>query len=107
MMMAHDQAGPPPAPVSEATRLALRTALEEYLAMDGRMDGLRAPLQDLAREGREQGIYAEQLLILLKGIWYGIPAVQQLRSPEQQSRLLQRVVTVSIQAYYDVEPPAE
>ena len=107
MMMAHDQPGQPPAPVSEDTRRALRAALEAYLEQGGDIAVVRQPLQQLIREGREVGAYAEQLLILLKEIWYGIPAVQHLRSPEQQSRLLQRVVTVSIHAYYDVTPPAE
>lgn len=105
MMMAHDQAGQPLAPVSDEVRHSLRSALERYLAEGGDITILRAPVHELAAECRRRGIHAEHLLILLKEIWYALPAVQQIRSPEQQSRLLQRVVTVSIRVYYEVPDP--
>lgn len=100
MMMAHDQAGPPPAMVSDATRDALRGSLDAYLSSGGSTDAVRHALHQFAAEGRERQIHAEHLLILLKELWYSLPATQRSRTADEQNRLLQRVVTICIQAYY-------
>lgn len=100
MMMAHDHGGPPPAVVSAETRDALRRALDGYVASGGAPDGVREALHLLAAEGRERGIHAEQVLILLKDMWYALPALQTVRAVDHQSRMLQRLVTICIESYY-------
>ena len=43
---------------------------------------------------------AEELLVLLKDVWFGLPAIRRMKEGEAQSRLLQRVVTLCIREYY-------
>ena len=42
----------------------------------------------------------EQLLVVLKDIWSGLPEVRSMTNSREQIRLLQRVVTMCIKEYY-------
>jgi hypothetical protein len=42
----------------------------------------------------------EQLLVVLKGVWNGLPEVRTMSDSSQQMRLMQRVVTMCIKEYY-------
>ena len=44
----------------------------------------------------------EQLLIVLKDIWSGLPEVRSMSDARAQTSLLQRVVTMCIKEYYSV-----
>ena len=57
-------------------------------------------MQTIATEAREKQMRAEQLLVVLKDIWYSVPQIAQAPLGEQQNRLLQRVVTLCIREYY-------
>ena len=101
MMMAHEPS-PPPAPGLEAeTTERARVALSHYLEdPEGGGDELRAALDAMAREARSKSMLPEQLLVVLKEIWYALPAVRAIDDSGAQIRLLQRVVTMCIKEYY-------
>jgi hypothetical protein len=98
MMMAPDTTPGRPNLSAEAVE-ALRSALEEYLASGREIASLQPTLRSIAVEAREKKIHAEQLLVLLKDVWYALP---QMGKPggEPQNNLLQRVITLCIREYY-------
>jgi hypothetical protein len=100
MMMAHDSS-PTPSPLAEETIASVRGALLEYLHASHPGESLRGALRTMAREARTKSVLPEQLLIILKDIWYSLPTVRELNQPTEQVRLLQRVVTMCIREYYD------
>ena len=100
-MMAHDS-GPPPAPgLAEETVAGARIALSGYLE-NPELHGqdLRDALDVMAAEAREKKMLPEQLLVVLKDIWYSLPAVRAVDDSGAQIRMLQRVVTMCIKEYY-------
>jgi hypothetical protein len=101
MMMAHDSS-PPPAPgLAEETVARARVALSRYLASpDTAGDELRDALDAMATEARAKSMLPEQLLVVLKDVWYALPAVRAIEDSGAQIRLLQRVVTMCIKEYY-------
>lgn len=100
-MMAHDWSPGAPDSISQETITALRSALVSYVGNPGQPGSLRAVLQQMADEAHDKAIVAEQVLIVLKQVWYTLPSARELPSPDDRVRLLQRVVTMCIQAYYD------
>jgi hypothetical protein len=66
------------------------------------MDGqaLREALDTMASEARAKSMLPEQLLIVLKDMWYSLPEVRAIEDSSAQIRLLQRVVTMCIKEYY-------
>jgi hypothetical protein len=101
MMMAHDSSPPPTAGLAEETVARARVALSRYLE-DSETAGseLRDALDAMASEARAKSMLPEQLLVVLKDIWYALPAVRSLEDSGSQIRLLQRVVTMCIKEYY-------
>ena len=99
MMMAHDSS-PGDGLLDDETISALRIALMEYAAAPADAERLRAALHAMAHEARERGMFPEKLLILLKDVWYSLPSVRSLKAPDDQVRLLQRIVTMCIREYY-------
>lgn len=98
MMMAHDKT--PERPQLSASSVdALKTALKTYLGTGG-SESLQVTLHAIAREARERNMHAEQLLVLLKDLWYALPQVASTQGSEEQSKLLQRVVSLCIREYY-------
>jgi hypothetical protein len=101
MMMAHDSS-PPPAPgLADETVARARIALSGYLE-DPEANGqhLRDALDVMAAEAREKKMLPEQLLVVLKDIWYTLPALRAVEDSGSQIRMLQRVVTMCIKEYY-------
>lgn len=101
-MVAHDSSSPPPSRLAVETVHALREALRRYLSNGLTPSPLQAALFRVAREAREKDILPEQLLIVLKDIWSGLPEVRAMTDSAEQTRLLQRVVTMCIKEYYSV-----
>jgi hypothetical protein len=99
MMMAQDSTPDRP-DLSKASVDALKSALEKFLADETDTRTLQPALQRISAEARQKKIYAEQLLVLLKDVWYGLPQLRQTPEGEHQHRLLQRVVTMCIREYY-------
>lgn len=101
MMMAHDSSPPPAAGLAEETVARARLALSRYLEnADAGGEELRDALDAMATEAREKSMLPEQLLVVLKDIWYALPAVRAIEDSGAQIRLLQRVVTMCIKEYY-------
>ncbi len=101
MMMAHEWSPESPASISDETITALRSALVSYVQDPSQAGQLRPVLQRLADEAHGKAIVAEQVLILLKQVWYTLPNTHELPSSEDRVHLLQRVVTMCIREYYD------
>jgi hypothetical protein len=98
MMMAHDST--PNAPqLSDASVASLRAALIAYVAAN-ETSTLDRALRAVAGEAREKRMHAEQLLVALKDIWFSLPDLRDTVDAEEQTRLLQRAVTLCIRAYY-------
>jgi len=101
MMMAPDRTPDVPE-LNAASLAALASALQNYAHKADPTD-LQPALQCIATEAREKQMRAEQLLVVLKDIWYSVPQIAQAPQGEQQNRLLQRVVTLCIREYYSAQ----
>jgi len=101
MMMAPDPT-PPAGPALSAEALArTRAALSRYFdAPNAPGDHLREALDELATEARTKSVPPEQLLVVLKDLWYSLPAVRTIDDSGAQARALQTVVTMLIKEYY-------
>ena len=100
-MMAYDSSPPPPAGLADETVERTRAALSRYLERpDAEGQELRDALDAMASEARAKSMLPEQLLVVLKDIWYALPAVRAIDDAGAQIRLLQRVVTMCIKEYY-------
>ena len=99
MMMAPDSTPNRPQ-LSPSAIDALESALQKFL-VDGNESGTLQPaLRTIAAEARDKKMRAEELLVLLKDVWFGLPAIRRMKEGEAQSRLLQRIVTLCIREYY-------
>jgi hypothetical protein len=99
MMMAHDST-PGPGALATETIDVVRSALVQYVVRPSDGEPLRQALGDMAAEAHEKSILPEQLLVVLKDVWYDLPTVRAMRDQAEQTRLLQRVVTICIKEYY-------
>ena len=99
MMMAHDS-GSGPAALATETIEAVRSALEQYVDAPVRGNGLQPALRDLAKEAHDKSVPPEQLLVVLKDVWFSLPSVRGMNDTGDQIQLLQRVVTMCIKEYY-------
>ncbi len=99
MMMAHDP-GPTPDILATQTIEAVRVAIMQYISAPSQSEDLRNALHRMAAEAREKTVLPEQLLVVLKDVWYALPGVQAMSDTTEQVRLLQRVVTMCIREYY-------
>jgi hypothetical protein len=97
-MMAHDSSSGRPQLSAEAVA-ELTTALRRYTANESDIEGLQPALHLVASEARERKVHAEQLLVLLKDVWFSLPRVR-ADSVDGQQQMLQRVVTLCIREYY-------
>jgi hypothetical protein len=100
MIMAHDSSPTPPSGLAEETTEAVRAALVQYLRAPSSPTDLRDALNRMADEARARAILPEHLLIALKQIWGSLPEVRAMGDVEEQTRVLQRVVTMCIREYY-------
>lgn len=100
MMMAFDSSQPPPSRLDESTVGAVRDALRAYLAHDTAASALQSALVTLSAEARAKAMLPEQVLVVLKDVWNGLPEVRAMSDGGEQVRLLQRVVTMCIREYY-------
>lgn len=98
-MMAHDS-GPGPAVLTAKTIEAVRSALEQYADTPVSGNGLQSVLRNLAKEARDKSVLPEQLLVVVKDVWFSLPSVRGMSDPGDQVELLQRVVTMCIKEYY-------
>ena len=100
MMMAHDSSPTPPSGLAEQTTAAVRAALVAYLRAPASPTELRTALNRMADEARTKAILPEHLLVTLKQLWSSLPEVRAVGDVDEQTRMLQRVVTMCIREYY-------
>ena len=101
-MMAHDTGPLPPNAIGEEHLAALRRAIARY-SVGADPAELRQTLKALAREARAKSVPPEQLLVVLKSIWYELPAVRTAEADAERTRVLQQLVTMCIKEYYATE----
>ena len=100
MMMIQRDTGPmPPNALANETVDAVRRALQGHTASDSTPE-LRTALHTLSREARDKAVPPEQLLITLKTVWQSLPEVENARDFGEQTRMLQRLVTICIKEYF-------
>lgn len=97
-MMAFERT--PTSSLDPATVAALRTALTRSLAAGTHGDELKDLLRTLAVQARERGLHAEQLLLVLKDVWYEMPELTGRPGNDVQTQLLQQLIARCIQEYY-------
>jgi hypothetical protein len=100
MMMAQDSSPTPPSGLAEETTEAVRAALVRYLRSPSNPAELRDALNRMADEARAKAILPEHLLVALKQLWSSLPEVRSIGDVDEQTRMLQRVVTMCIREYY-------
>jgi hypothetical protein len=93
---------PPSGRISPAVLALLRESLTRWAGGDGSDDStLRDALHAIAREARDKGIPAEEVLVTLKTTWFdlvGPPTMPHTTASGQ--RRLDQLVTACIKAYY-------
>ena len=102
MMMQHDTGPMSPNALAQEAVDSVRRALERYfqtIASEPAPE-LRTALHALAQDARAKAVPPEQLLIALKSIWQSLPNVESARDHDDQTRVLQRVVTICIKEYF-------
>jgi hypothetical protein len=97
-MMAFERT--PQSDLDPATLSELQATLTRSLATGSHGDELKALLRTLAIQARERGLHAEQLLLALKDVWYGLPELSGRPATEKQMQLLQQLIARCIQEYY-------
>lgn len=60
---------------------------------------LQATIRELCRAAREQGLRAEELIVLFKKTWAERPELR-TKSAEETGRLFDAVVTLCVEEYY-------
>jgi hypothetical protein len=98
-MMAFERT-PNSAPVDPVIVTELRAVLSRSLKAGNHGDELKGVLSRAAADARKKGIQAEQLLLVLKDVWYSLPQLATLPGDDVQTRLLQQLISRCIQEYY-------
>lgn len=101
MMMAFDSGPSGPAELPPEIVSELRTTLATFLANPDDGVAVNGTLRSVAAAAHERRLAPEQLLITLKDVWYDVASGHVPRDPGEHTRLLQRLVTLSIKAYYE------
>ncbi len=99
MTMAYDSS-PSSGALASATIEAVRSALAGYVLAPLSGDELQTALCAMSADARAKSILPEHLLVTLKDVWYSLPTVQAMTEQAEQTRLLQRIVTMCIKEYY-------
>lgn len=100
-MMVHESTSDRPTLSAESLQ-ALEAAMLSYSANGTAPSSLEPALRRIADEAREKKVRAEQLLIALKDVWFSLPSLGRTGTPDEQNAMLQRIVSLSVRAYYSV-----
>jgi hypothetical protein len=65
---------------------------------------MRSDLRELCVEAKRAGLRAEQLIIVIKEVWIGIPEARGYARPADLQSLLSHVVTLALDEYYRPDP---
>ena len=92
-----------PAPLSSLSRTAtdaMLAAFQRYLEHSADVAPLRAALHTVGREAKVKCIPPERLMIAFKRLWASLPQASSASDTAQQAKLLERLITISIEEYY-------
>jgi len=90
-----------PSPQLESeTAEALRAVMDRAVRRGNHTDELHDILRRVSAEAREKGIQAEQLLIIMKELWYSLPELRRVADNDRQVALLQELISRCIDRYY-------
>jgi hypothetical protein len=93
-----------PTPTSPSLDASTVDAMRAMLGRSAANGSHDPQLQDLlcatAAEARNRGIRAEQLLIMMKDIWYALPDVAARTSSDVDNALLEDLISRCIREYY-------
>jgi len=99
-MMAHDRM---PSPRLEADTLdALRAVMQRAVRRGDHGQELQEVLTRAAAEAHDKDMHAEQLLVILKDLWYGLPELRGIGDSDRQTALLQELISRCITQYYEI-----
>jgi hypothetical protein len=97
-MMAHDRM---PSPRLEADTVdALRAVMQRAVRRGDHGQELQDILSRAANEARDKDIHAEQLLVIMKELWYSLPDLRSAQDADRQTELLQQLISRCITQYY-------
>lgn len=96
-MMAYERV---PNALDSALAEELRAVLRGSLAAGNHGEELKDVLARCARQARDRGLHAEQLLLALKEVWYDLPELSSRPGSDAQNQLLQQLIARCIQEYY-------
>jgi hypothetical protein len=97
-MMAFDRI---PSPRLEAETVdALRTVMQRAMRRGDHGQELQDVLARAAAEARDKEIHAEQLLVMMKDLWYSLPDLRSADDSDRQTELLQELISRCITQYY-------
>jgi len=89
--------GEPHAHLTTATNRALELALRPPQDIDS--SDLATTMRELCAAARQQGLRAEELIVMFKRTWAERPELRTM-SREETSRLFDAVVTMCVEEYY-------
>lgn len=97
-MMAFDRTSVPR--LEAQTIEALRSVMQRAMRKGDHGQELQAVLARAATEAREKEIHAEQLLVIMKDLWYSLPDLRSAEDSDRQTELLQELISRCISQYY-------
>lgn len=97
-MMAFDRMHSPR--LDADTLEALRDVMQRAMRRGNHGQELQDVLTRAAAEARTKEIHAEQLLVILKELWYSLPDVRGASNTDRQTELLQELISRCISQYY-------
>ena len=97
--MAFDRT-PSAAALDAKTIAELRASLAQSIQAGDHGVELKGLLSRAAAEARQKGMQAEQLLLVLKDVWYSLPQLAKHPGNDAETRLLQQLIARCIQEYY-------
>jgi len=96
-MMAYDRM--PPQRLEADTVEALRSVMQLAMRRGDHGQELQEVLSRAANEAREKDIQPEQLLVIMKDLWYSLPDLRS-KDTDRQIELLQELISHCITQYY-------
>ena len=97
-MMAFDRTQSPR--LEAGTLDALRDVMQRAMRRGDHAQELQDVLTRAATEARTKDIHAEQLLVMMKELWYSLPDVRGAGDSDRQTELLQELISRCIAQYY-------
>ena len=98
MMMVFDRV--PTQRLEAPTVEALRSVMQRAVRKGDHGQELQDVLARAANEARDKEIRAEQLLVMMKDLWYSLPELRSAEDTDRQTELLQELISRCITQYY-------